>query len=74
MIRSPIQKVTDELQSRAIGIVCGVYKPLDPSVLNKGSITDLNGLVLDTVVLGKALPLIKKYIDLEKKIFLGSLS
>ena len=69
MIKSPIQKVTDALQSRAIGIVCGVYKPLDPNALNKGSITDLNGCVLDTVVLGKALPLIKKYIDLEKKYF-----
>ena len=69
MVKNPIPKVTDKLQNRAIGIICGFYRPLDKNFLNKGTLTDLNGFNLDTVVLGKALPLMKKYIDLEKKYF-----
>ena len=66
MIKSPIQKVTNKLQHRAIGIVAGVYEPLDPLSLNKGIITDEKGSLLDSVILGKAIPIIKKYIDLKK--------
>ena len=69
MIKSPIQKVTENLQNRAIGIIYGSYKPLSKDSLNKGVITDQNNLALDSVVLGKTLPLIKKYIDFNKKYF-----
>ena len=69
MTKSPIQKVSENLQNRAIGIIYGSYKPLSKESLNKGSLTDVNNLILDTVVLGKALPLIKKYIDFNKKYF-----
>ena len=69
MIKSPIQKVTENLQNRAIGIVYGSYKPSSKESLNKGFITDQNNLALETVVLGKTLPLIKKYIDFNKKYF-----
>ena len=69
MIKSPIQKVTENLQNRAIGIIYGSYKPSSKESINKGLLTDKNNLALDAVVLGKALPLIKKYIDLNKKYF-----
>jgi len=69
MIKSPIQKVTENLQNRAIGIIYGSYKPSNSESLNKGILKDQNNLPLDTVVLGKTLPLIKKYIDFNKKYF-----
>ena len=69
MIKSPIQKVTDNLQNRAIGIIYGLYKPSSEAFLNKGLLEDENNIDLDTVVLGKTLPLIKKHIDFNKKYF-----
>ena len=69
MIKSPIQKVTENLQNRAIGIIYGSYKPLNLESLNKGTLKDQNNLPLDAVVLGKTLPLIKKYIDFNNKYF-----
>ena len=69
MIKNPIQKVTEKLQNRAIGIIYGSYKPSSKESINKGLIIDHNKLALDAVVLGKALPLIKKHIDFNKKYF-----
>jgi len=69
MIKSPIQKVTNKLQYRAIGIVNGVYNPHDKEQLNRGTLIDKKGQKIETVVLGKALSLIKKYIDLKKSYF-----
>ena len=69
MIKSPIQKVTENLQNRAIGIIYASYKPSNTDSLNKGILKDQNNLTLDAVVLGKTLPLIKKYIDFNKKYF-----
>ena len=69
MIKSPIQKVTDKLQYRAIGIVNGIYSPAGDNELNRGIITDNEGQEIETVVLGKAISLIKKYIDLKKNYF-----
>ena len=69
MIKSPIPKVSNKKQFRAIGIVFGLYKPHDNNLLNKGFIEDSNGLKIDSVVLGKALPLIKKFINFEKKYY-----
>ena len=66
MIKSPIPKVSNRKQFRAIGIICGIYKPHENNLLNKGFIEDLNGLKIDAVVLGKALPIIKKFINFEK--------
>ena len=63
MIKSPIQEVTNKLQYRAIGIISGFYKPLETVSLNKGLIIDKNSSELDAVVLGKVLPLIRKYVD-----------
>ena len=69
MIKSPIQEVTNKLQYRAIGIVKGNYKPNNVDQLNRGKLTDEEGKILETVILGKALALIKKYINLEKDYF-----
>ena len=69
MIKSPIPKVSNKKQFRAIGIVCGMYKPHESNLINKGFIEDSNGLKIDAVVLGKALPVIKKYINFEKQYF-----
>ena len=69
MIKNPIQEVTNKFQYRAIGIVKGIYKPNNKDQLNRGTLTDKEGKIIDTVILGKALSLIKKYINLEKNYF-----
>ena len=69
MIKSPIQEVTNKLQYRAIGIVKGNYKPNNVDQLNRGTLTDEEGKIIETVILGKALALIKKYINLDKDYF-----
>ena len=69
MIKNPIQEVTNKLQYRAIGIVKGKYKPNNIDQLNRGIFTDNEGNILETVILGKALALIKKFINLEKDYF-----
>ena len=69
MIKNPIQEVTNKLQYRAIGIVKGIYKPNNIDQLNRGTLTDKEGIIIETVILGKALPLIKKYINLDKDYF-----
>ncbi len=69
MIKNPIPEVTNKLQYRAIGIVKGVYKPSNKEQLNRGTLTDKNGTTIETVILGKALSLIKKHINLEKSYF-----
>ena len=58
------------MQYRAIGIIYGKFTPHNPELLNKGSLTDNKGEKIQTVVLGKALSLLKKHIDLKKNYFL----
>ena len=69
MLKNPIPQVTDPFQYRAIGIVNGKFKPHDSEQLNKGLITDNEGEKIETVVLGKALSLLKKHIDLNKNYY-----
>ena len=69
MLKNPIPQVTDPLQYRAIGIVNGKFTPHDREQLNKGLITDNEGEKIETVVLGKALSLLKKHIDLNKNYY-----
>ena len=69
MLKNPIPKVTNQLQHRAIGIVNGKFNPHETEKLNKGYLTDNNGEKIETVVLGKALSLLKKHIDLKKSYF-----
>ena len=69
MIKSPIPKVSNKKQFRAIGIVFGMYKPHENNLYNRGFIEDSNGCKIDAVVLGKALPIIKKFINFEKRYY-----
>ncbi len=69
MLINPIPKVTKKLQYRAIGIINGKFIPHDGKKLNRGFLTDNNGEKIETVVLGKALSLLKKHIDLKKSYF-----
>ena len=69
MLKNPIPQVTDPLQYRAIGIVNGKFTPNDSEQLNRGLITDNEGEKIETVVLGKALSLLKKHIDLNKNYY-----
>ena len=69
MLKNPIPKVINKLQYRAIGIVNGKYIPNSSEQINRGYLTDNNGEKIETVVLGKALSLLKKHIDLDKSYF-----
>ena len=69
MLKNPIPKVTSKLQYRAIGIVNGTFIPHDSDILNRGVLTDNKGEKMETVILGKALSLLKKHIDLKKSYF-----
>ena len=69
MLKNPIPQVTNQLQYRAIGIINGKFTPLDSEQLNRGFLTDNKGEKIETVVLGKALSLLKKHIDLEKSYY-----
>ena len=69
MLKNPIPKVTNKLQYRAIGIVNGKFIPHDSKKLNRGFLTDNKGEEIETVILGKALSLLKKHLDLEKSYF-----
>ena len=69
MLKNPIPKVTNQLQHRAIGIINGKFTPLSNEQLNKGFLIDNKGEKIETVVLGKALSLLKKHIDLKKSYY-----
>ncbi|MBO8204063.1 hypothetical protein [Prochlorococcus marinus] len=69
MLKNPIPKVTNQLQYRAIGIIEGKFIPNDIQQLNRGFLTDNKGEKIETVVLGKALSLLKKHIDLNRSYF-----
>ena len=69
MLKNPIPKVTNKLQYRAIGIVNGKFIPHSSDQLNRGYISDEKGEKIETVILGKALSLFKKHIDLDKNYY-----
>jgi len=69
MLKNPIPKVTNKLQYRAIGIVNGKFTPDENEQLNRGFLTVDDGEKIQTVVLGRALSLLKKHIDLKKNYF-----
>jgi len=69
MLKNPIPKVTNQLQHRAIGIINGKFTPLSKEQLNRGFLIDNKDEKIETVVLGKALSLLKKHIDLNKSYY-----
>ena len=69
MLKNPIPKVTNQLQHRAIGIINGKFTPHGNEQINRGFLIDNKGEKIETVVLGKALSLLKKHIDLKKSYY-----
>ena len=69
MLKNPIPQVTNPLQYRAIGIINGKFTPHNSEQLNRGFLIDNKGEKIETVVLGKALSLLKKHIDLKKSYY-----
>ena len=69
MLKNPIPKVTNQLQYRAIGIIKGKFNPHDNEQLNRGFLIENKEEKIETVVLGKALSLIKKHIELKKNYY-----
>ena len=69
MLKNPIPKVTNKFQFRAIGIIYAQFTPNDAEQLNRGFLIDGKGEKIETVVLGKALSLLKKFIDLKKSYY-----
>ena len=69
MLKNPIPKVTNQLQYRAIGIVNGKFIPNENDQINRGFLIDNKGEKIETVVLGKALSLLKKHLDLKKSYY-----
>jgi len=69
MLKNPIPKVTNQKQHRAIGIINGKFSPISSEQLNRGYLIDNNDEKIETVVLGKALSLLKKHIDLNKSYY-----
>ena len=69
MLKNPIPQVTSKLQYRAIGIINGKFTPHNDEQLNRGFLIDNKGEKIETVVLGKALSLLKKHIDLKKSYY-----
>ena len=69
MLKSPIPQATSQLQYRAIGIINGKFTPHHREQLNRGFLIDDKGEKIETVVLGKALSLLKKHIDLKKSYY-----
>ena len=69
MLKNPIPQVTNQLQYRAIGIINGKFTPHHREQLNRGFLIDDKGEKIETVVLGKALSILKKHIDLKKSYY-----
>jgi len=69
MLKNPIPKVTNQLQHRAIGIINGKFTPISSEQLNRGFLIDNKDEKIETVILGKALSLLKKHIDLNKSYY-----
>ncbi len=69
MLKNPIPKVTNKFQNRAIGIINGKFTPNGTDQFNRGFLIDNKGEKIETVILGKALSLLKKHIDLKKSYY-----
>ena len=66
MRKQPISPVTDPLQFRAIGLVQGTYRPDSLDSFNTGVIHAVDGTELEAVLLGRVIPLVQRYVDLEQ--------
>jgi hypothetical protein len=53
------------LQYRAIGVIQGIYEPLE-NTLTKGIMTTVDNANFETVILGKAISAVKNHVDLNE--------
>ncbi len=59
----PIPPASEPMQYRAIGLVHGRYTPSDDQ-FTRGSITTDDGTLIDAVLLGRVMSLVRKHLDL----------
>lgn len=62
---TPIPPASEPLQYRAIGLVLGKYLP-SAEEFNQGTLLANDGAVIDAVILGRIMSLIKNHLDLDK--------
>ncbi len=62
----PIPQVSEPRQFRAIGVVRGIYSPVDADHFTRGRLEDAEGTVLDAVVLGRVLTLMRRHLMMDK--------
>lgn len=62
----PIPPPSEPLQYRAIGLVRGRYTPSSEQ-FTQGSLTTPDSTVIDTVLLGRVMSLVRKHLDLDKE-------
>jgi hypothetical protein len=62
---TPIPPASEPLQYRAIGLVLGKYLP-SAEEFNQGTLLANDGTVIDAVILGRIMSLIKNHLDLDK--------
>lgn len=60
----PIAPPSEPMQYRAIGMVRGTYVPTEADQINRGNLTTEDGVVVDSVLLGRVTSLVKKHLDL----------
>ena len=65
----PISEATEPLQFRAIGVIRGKYVPSEENI-TKGHIEGVDGTIVDAVLLGKVISIIKKRLDIANNQFL----
>jgi hypothetical protein len=66
--QQPISPPSEPMQFRAIGLVQGKYHPSEER-FNRGALEVEDGTLIDAVLLGQVMSLVKKYIDLTRSYF-----
>jgi hypothetical protein len=66
--QQPIPPPSEPMQFRAIGLVQGKYHPSDER-FNRGQLEVEDGILVDAVLLGQVMSLVKKYVDLAQSYF-----
>ena len=66
MREHPIPQVTESLQYRAIGLVRAIYRPDDPDKFTRGYLVDSEEVLVEAVVLGRVMTLMRKHLEMDK--------
>jgi hypothetical protein len=64
--QQPIPAPSEPMQYRAIGLLRGRYKPTDEQ-FTRGEMTTGDGTVIEAVLLGRVMSLVKNHLDLEQE-------